>query len=128
MGYGRYTLPSGKEAGYLVEATCDHPGCETKIDRGMSYACGSDVGNQGGCSCEGYFCGEHLYCVGVLPDSDASIELRPAVSLCAQCTSQLAFLDQIEEAEQYRADPTFAPNEDTLAILRSEECKYIKDI
>ena len=55
MGYAYYELPSGKKAGYSVDAVCEHPGCTEKIDRGMSYACGGDVGEQGGCSCEGYF-------------------------------------------------------------------------
>lgn len=125
MGYGSYTLQSGKTAGYLVDATCEHPGCKEKIDRGMAFACGGEPGEQGGWSCEGYFCGKHLFSVGVLPDSAAAVELRECVSVCAQCTSQLAFLDQIEEAEHYRADPTFAPNEATMNVLRSEGCKHI---
>lgn len=126
MGYGNYTLASGKEAGYMVGATCEHPGCEAEIDRGMAFACGGEPGEQGGGSCEGYFCYEHLYSVSVLPDSAAAVELRECVSLCAQCTSQAAFMDQIEEADLYRTYPTFAPNDQTLAVLRSEECPHIK--
>lgn len=118
MGYGHYKLSSGKEAGYGVSAICEHPGCDAEIDRGMSYACGGEPGEQGGWSCEGYFCPKHLYCVGVLPDTEASTELRFAVSLCAQCTSVLAYTGMIEEAEQYRADPTFTPNEDAAAVIR----------
>ena len=49
----------GRPIGYCHEATCDHPGCEAKIDRGLSYACGGMHG-EGERSCEGYFCGEHL--------------------------------------------------------------------
>lgn len=125
MGYGSYKLASGKEAGYYVEATCEHPGCSAKIDRGMSFVCAGEPGDQGGWSCEGYFCNDHLYSVGCLPDSDAIIELREYVSTCAQCTSLLAFMDQIEEAEQYRADPKFSPNADTLDVLTAEGCVHL---
>ena len=127
MGYGYYTLPSGKEAGYLVEAKCEHPGCNAEIDRGMAYACGGSAGDQGGCSCEGYFCYEHLHIVETKEDSHERTELGTCPCLCAQCTSALAFLDRIEEAEHYRADPTFAPNEATLKILRHEDCKYLPE-
>lgn len=40
MGYANYTLPDGREAGYGVEAKCDKPDCDTKINRGMDYLCG----------------------------------------------------------------------------------------
>lgn len=125
MGYAFYNLASGKEAGYGVEATCEHPGCDEKIDRGMAYACAGEPGEQGGWSCEGYFCREHLHAVGVLQDADASIELRECVSTCTQCTSYLAHRDQIEEAELYRADPKFAPNETTREALLLEGCAYL---
>lgn len=48
----------GRPIGYAVEATCDHPGCKTKIDRGLAYACGGMHGDSDGC--EKYFCTEHL--------------------------------------------------------------------
>ncbi|WP_044026741.1 hypothetical protein [Ruegeria sp. TM1040] len=51
--------------------------------------------------------------------SDHAIESL-TVGIGAQCTSRAAFLDQIEEAEQYRADPKFAPNEGKLSVLRTE--------
>jgi hypothetical protein len=125
MGYGKYTLASGKVAGYMVEATCEHPGCTEEVDRGMAHACGGEPGEQGGWSCEGYFCAKHLFCVGVMPDTAAAVELRESVSLCAQCTSQAAFMDQIEDAEHYRTDSTFAPNEETLSVLRAEGCAHV---
>lgn len=64
MGYGYYTLPDGRKAGYAVEARCDNPGCGEVIDRGLSYLCGlhpegyRDVDEPG---CGGYFCMTHLY-------------------------------------------------------------------
>jgi hypothetical protein len=63
---------AGRPIGYAFAATCDHPGCDKEIDRGLAYACGGMHGE--GClggeddidweasypSCEKYFCYEHL--------------------------------------------------------------------
>lgn len=48
----------GRQIGYAHPATCDHPGCHEKIDRGLAYACGPMHGE---CDyyCEKYFCMEH---------------------------------------------------------------------
>lgn len=51
----------GRPIGYAHEATCDHPGCAEKIDRGLAYACGGMHGDCGGQACEKYFCTAHLY-------------------------------------------------------------------
>lgn len=64
MGYGYYTLPDGREAGYGVRAECDAEGCATEIDRGLGYLCGRNpLGHKDeeepGCS--KYFCGTHKY-------------------------------------------------------------------
>lgn len=64
MGYANYSLPDGREAGYAVEATCDKPGCETKIDRGLGYLCGQNLdgwrdADQPGCG--NYYCEAHRY-------------------------------------------------------------------
>lgn len=53
----------GRNIGYAHSATCDHPGCKKRIDRGLSYACGGMHGTGEGFQCEGYFCGAHLECV-----------------------------------------------------------------
>src|SRR5690242_1453939 len=61
MGWGDCGTDSkGRPIGYVHEATCDHPGCEEKIDRGLAYACGGMHGTGEG-GCEGYFCYKHLY-------------------------------------------------------------------
>lgn len=62
MGYARYPLPDGREAGYAVTATCDYPGCHTEIDRGLGYLCvrepdGFRDPEEPGCG--KYFCGQH---------------------------------------------------------------------
>ena len=59
MGWGYGTLSSGKEAGYTVDAVCEHPGCDKSIHRGLAYACGGDHGEDE-VSCDGYFCDGHL--------------------------------------------------------------------
>lgn len=61
MGYAFYALAAGREAGYGVQAPCDVPSCDTVIDRGLSYLCGSEpsvrmVPDDG---CGFYFCGNH---------------------------------------------------------------------
>lgn len=47
-----------RDIGYGVPATCDHPDCNEKIDRGLSYVCGADVhGGEKGCGL--FFCSQH---------------------------------------------------------------------
>ena len=49
-----------RDVGYGVPATCDHPGCGAKIDRGLSYVCGSEpYGGEHGCGL--YFCAQHRH-------------------------------------------------------------------
>jgi hypothetical protein len=48
----------GRAIGYAHRATCDHPGCTAKIDRGLAYACGGMHGEDE-VSCERYFCEKH---------------------------------------------------------------------
>lgn len=45
--------------GYGVPCICEHPNCNKKIDRGLSYICGGDIdGGEHGCGL--FFCAEHL--------------------------------------------------------------------
>lgn len=61
MGWGDCGTDSkGRQIGYVHSARCDHPGCKTKIDRGLSYSCGGMHGTGEG-GCEGYFCYQHLF-------------------------------------------------------------------
>lgn len=49
-----------RDIGYGVPAYCDHPGCTTVIDRGLSYVCGGEpYGGEIGCGL--FFCADHLY-------------------------------------------------------------------
>lgn len=63
MGYGAYTLPDGREAGYLIEAACEHPaGCTRTLFRGLEALCGESPDGhrkpeEPGCG--KYLCGTH---------------------------------------------------------------------
>lgn len=50
----------GRPIGYAHEAVCDFEDCDRKIDRGLSYVCGSMHGG-GEFGCGGYFCSAHLH-------------------------------------------------------------------
>ena len=84
----------GRFIGYAHETTCDHPECDTKIDRGLSYACGGmhgEVGvsnGQGGdfCpTCEGYFCEKHRTMIEADFDGHVKVE-----GVCAACYKDVA--------------------------------------
>ena len=93
MGWGNCGTDSkGRPIGYVFEATCDHPECDKKIDRGLAFACGGMHGEEACLSdapvCEGYFCSDHLriayhfngkgdqICVGCLEKIKANPEWR----------------------------------------------------
>ena len=94
MGWGYGVTPSGKEVGYSVEATCEHPECDKPIDRGLDYACGRMHGEDE-VSCEGYFCHEH----------QVSTELADGetLSVCRPCFDTLLANGDLsdEETEAY---------------------------
>jgi hypothetical protein len=48
-----------RDIGYGVPAVCDHPDCNEKIDRGLSFVCGGEAyGGEHGCGL--FLCGAHL--------------------------------------------------------------------
>ena len=66
-----------RDIGYGVPATCDHPKCSKRIDRGLSYVCGSEpYGGEFGCGL--FFCEEHF--IYRTPHSS-----NYAVQLCPRC-------------------------------------------
>lgn len=60
-----------RDIGYGVPATCDHPECDQRIDRGLAYVCGHQhpYGGEEGCGL--YFCHAH-----------------GGGSLCAHCSNE----------------------------------------
>lgn len=73
----------GRDIGYGVEAVCDHPGCTTKIDRGLSYVCG-DMHGEDEWSCEKYFCTEHRTGLITEPSSDQHGRVH-YINVCKPC-------------------------------------------
>lgn len=68
-----------RDIGYGVPSICDSPKCTEKIDRGLSYVCGSEpYGGDYGCGL--YFCSTHLS--GWRPDGDGS-----GVIVCTRCAN-----------------------------------------
>lgn len=67
----------GRPIGYAHEATCDFPGCDAKIHRGLAYACG-DMHGDDEISCEKYFCEAHRRGEVVTSQGDHK-------SVCAEC-------------------------------------------
>lgn len=66
-----------RDIGYGVPATCDFPGCDEKIYRGLVHVCGSDpYGGEHGCGL--YFCEKHL-----------EHHPRLKVQLCERCGNGL---------------------------------------
>lgn len=62
MGWGHCgTDDKGREIGYCIQATCDEPGCDAEVDRGLAYVCGRMHGGDE-YTCGGYFCEKHLFC------------------------------------------------------------------
>lgn len=63
MGYASYTIQRNGEtidAGYGIDATCEEPGCDADIDRGLAHLCGqAPGGDEHGCG--GYYCAKHLF-------------------------------------------------------------------
>lgn len=53
-----------RHIGYGVPATCDHPGCDEQIDRGLASACGGGVVGEVD-NCGLFFCGDHLWCKSI---------------------------------------------------------------
>lgn len=64
MGWA-FGMENGREVGYGVEATCDEPGCDVQINRGISHRCGETRQLHDGPGCGGFFCSTHkrfLFC------------------------------------------------------------------
>lgn len=57
MGYSLGEI-GGRRVGYSVSATCDHPGCNVVINRGLGWCCGSWP-EPTDHTCGGFFCPEH---------------------------------------------------------------------
>ena len=78
------TDSEGRPIGYAFDATCDDPGCNEKIVRGLSYACGGmHLDTEYGC--EKYFCEEHLFYPYNIPDDFLDVDYP----VCSECIKLL---------------------------------------
>lgn len=82
MGYAIYKV-GPRWGGYGVPAICEHPGCENKIDRGMSYACGGEPFSEYGC--DRYFCVEHKRYIDIEDIPNIDHEGDECAELCERC-------------------------------------------
>lgn len=111
------TDSKGRSIGYAHEATCDHPGCDEKIDRGLAYTCGGMHGENEG-DCEGYFCDKHLFSV---EDPD---ERFHSARLCEACKHKWNehlvedLIEQVKELERVDWQPLkTAPRDGSLVLI-----------
>jgi len=71
-----------RDIGYGVPSICDHPECNEKINRGLSYVCGNEPkGGEHGCGL--YFCEDHLETVW---DDEDNVVLS---NVCEKCANSL---------------------------------------
>lgn len=91
------TDSEGRPIGYGHEATCDHPGCENKIDRGLGYVCGVMHGSDE-YSCDKYFCEEHRSNLVEMSDGDIT-------RVCDDCAKGL-----LESGEWFDDDGLLSQN------------------
>lgn len=99
MSWARGDDKHGRDVGYAIDAKCDEPGCEEKINRGLSFVCGGEP-NGGAFACGYHFCEKHRHYVDVI-DSSESTGYR-SISVCAKCKKELEEAKQIydEDAEE----------------------------
>lgn len=101
-----------RDIGYGVPAICDHPGCGKKIDRGLSYVCGTNpYGGDHGCGL--YFCDEHLFMDDVL------------LQLCDRCKEGAESFDPTPDVPEWIA---WKLNDDSWAEWRAENPDKVKEI
>lgn len=93
----------GRPIGYAFEAICDQPGCNTIIDRGLSYACGGMHGRND-FYCEKYFCEEHLNVIDTRSLDKIGVELAQG-QLCISCYNDLVeFIGEGVLAGDYKCE------------------------
>jgi hypothetical protein len=117
MAYQCYEK-DGRDQGYGVPATCDHPGCTADIDRGMGYACGGDPTE----NCGLFFCAEHRR-HDVYPEAEWTDQNRHQFGVCERCASGDEPFDPSPDTEYWRA---WKMNHPTWARWREENPDFTK--
>lgn len=97
-----------RDVGYGVPATCDHPGCGKRIDRGLSYVCGGHpYGGESGCGL--FFCGDHLRYAG----SDGQ-------QVCERCETGLDVVDPFDPTPDHADWVNHKLTDESWALWRAE--------
>lgn len=95
----------GRPIGYGFAATCDHPECEKKIDRGLAYVCGGMHGCEPVYNAQGefintcgrYFCEDHRIWVDAYDDGGK----EKCFEVCAACVKEIAeHLGEMEHEDE----------------------------
>ena len=100
-----------RDIGYGVPAICDFPTCNKKIDRGLSYVCGSEpYGGDYGCGL--YFCEDHTACWRKPHGSEINVQLCPR---CERYKPPYKGKPDIKEWTDFKmTDPSWAEWRKTL--------------
>lgn len=93
----------GQEMGYGVPCTCDEPGCDEQIDRGLAHVCGGMHKNPE--TCHKYYCEEHLFFTEAMPKGERQ--------LCARCLKERESMSNLNKwsrttLQEYLEDRGFA--------------------
>lgn len=103
-----------RHIGYGVPAHCDHPGCTTPIDRGISYACGDGVMGDSAFNCGLFFCGDHL---GYAPPEGA----EDRGFYCERCSKSLESFEPSPDTEEWITHVLF---DESWAEFRTKEPEW----
>jgi hypothetical protein len=117
VGWATGRNNNGREIGYAIEAVCDLPGCDNKIDLGLSYCCGGLHGvDNGGMDdeqyCGDYFCAEHLYYRPDRRDPDEA-----TIQVCERCKDK-PHQDWPEHDDLLAPEPTVEDKAQMNRIVR----------
>jgi hypothetical protein len=95
-----------RDIGYGVPSTCDQPGCDEKIDRGLGYVCGGDpMGGEHGCGL--YFCCELVtvpFVDGIAVDEiadDFNEDDAEWVEVCERCSKNEQAFDPKPDTDEW---------------------------
>ena len=87
----------GQDTGYGVSATCDEPGCDARIDRGLGYLCGGNYYlHDTEETCAKYYCSEHLVYAEVT-DEDGE---KRYLQVCSRCAEEITKREEADEDHQ----------------------------
>ena len=93
---------NGRDVGYGVPATCDHPGCAENIDRGISFVCGeAPAGGEYGCGL--FFCATHRTPVyfGEGEEDSPDADDDAFAGVCTRCAAREAPFDPTPDVAEW---------------------------